>query len=171
MPFRPLLLAAAFAASTALAAAAPLGVPVISSAPLEAVAHPYDESADAHAQLDAALAEAKRTGKHVLLDFGGNWCPDCRIFAGIIERPEVKPWVDANYVTVPIDVGRYNKNLDIAQQFGVPIKAAPTVVVLSSDGTPQNRDEITALSDARSMTPQAVVSLLAHWCGQAPATN
>ncbi|MEI9983752.1 MAG: hypothetical protein WDN69_11425 [Aliidongia sp.] len=76
-----------------------------------AAAHPYDEAADAHAQLDAALAEAKQSGKHVLLDFGANWwprLPGCSPASPA--GPRVKPWIDANYVTVLIDTGRHNKN-------------------------------------------------------------
>jgi thioredoxin 1 len=171
MPIRPLLLTTAFALSIGAASAAPLAVPVVSSAPLVAAAHPYDEAADARAQLDAALAEAKQSGKHVLLDFGANWCPDCRVLAGIAGRPEVKPWLDANYVTVLIDTGRHNRNLDIAERYGLTLQAIPSVLVLSADGTVQNRDEALALGDARTMAPQDVVALLARWCGQAPATN
>ncbi len=33
----------------------------------------YDVKADAHQQVAAALAEASRTGKNVVLIFGANW--------------------------------------------------------------------------------------------------
>ncbi len=33
----------------------------------------YDEKADAHQQVAAALAEARRSGKNVVLVFGANW--------------------------------------------------------------------------------------------------
>jgi thiol:disulfide interchange protein len=168
MPIRRALMLAA--AVTLCAGAAP-AVPIISAEPLVAAAHPYDETADAHAQLAAALAEAQRSGKHVMLDFGGNWCPDCRVLAGILERPEVKPWFEANYIEVAVDVGRRTKNMDIAQHYGLALEAVPSVLVLSPDGKPVNRDAVLALGDARSMVPQAVVALLARWCGSAPATN
>jgi thioredoxin len=171
MPFRPLMLAAAFTLSVGAALAAPMAVPVISAEPVVAAAHPYDEAADAHAQVAAALAEAQRSGKHVLLDFGANWCPDCRVLAGIADRPEVKPWLDANYVTVLIDTGRHSKNMDIAQQYGLALQAIPSVLVLTADGKVVNRDAALALGDARTMAPQDVVALLARWCGDAPATN
>jgi len=173
MPFRPALLAAALVAATAFgpALAAPLAPPVLSAEPVLAAPHPYDEDADAHAQVEAALAEAKRTGKHVLLEFGGNWCPDCRVLAGIAGRPEVKPWLDANYAEVSIDVGRFTKNLDIAQRYGLKLAAIPAVLVLSSDGTVQNLNEALALGDARTMVPQDVIATLARWCGPATVTN
>ena len=172
MPIRrPLMLAAALTFSVGAALAAPMAVPTISSEPVVAAAHPYDEDADAHAQVTAALADAQKTGKHVLLDFGANWCPDCRVLAGIADRPEVKPWLDANYVTVLIDTGRHNKNMDIAQQYGLTLQAIPSVLVLTAEGKAVNRDEALALGDARTMAPQDVVALLARWSGEAPATN
>lgn len=33
----------------------------------------YDEKADAHQQVAAAIAEASRAGKNVVLIFGANW--------------------------------------------------------------------------------------------------
>src|SRR5262245_44674870 len=39
---------------------------------------PYNESADPHKDIADAFAKAKQDGKYVLLDFGANWCLDCR---------------------------------------------------------------------------------------------
>ncbi len=125
------------------------------------VAHPYDEAADAHAQVDAALAEARRTGHTVLLDFGGNWCPDCRMLAGVFQEPPVQAWLAQHFVVLTIDIGRRNKNLDIPARWGVKIEGVPTVLMISPDGKLLNRDDPYGLADARSMSTQAVVDLLA----------
>src|SRR5690348_4124707 len=45
------------------------------------IQHPYDEQANADQDISAALALAKTDNKYVLLDFGGNWCPDCIVLA------------------------------------------------------------------------------------------
>ncbi len=135
--------------------------PVAPTAPATPVAHPYDEAADAHAQVDAAFSEAKSKGKTVLLDFGGNWCPDCRILAGVLQEPPVADWMSAHFVVVKIDVGRRTKNMDISEKFGVTVKGVPTVLMVTPDGKLQNPDDPYGLSDARSMSSQAVVDLLA----------
>jgi hypothetical protein len=83
--------------------------------------------------------------------------------AGVLAAPEVKPWAAQGYVTVLVDVGRMKKNLDIAAQYGVKITAVPTVLVITPDGKLLNKDNVFALSNARSMSPQAVVDLLADW--------
>jgi thiol-disulfide isomerase/thioredoxin len=125
---------------------------------------PYDVNANANADVDAALARAKATGKRVIIDLGGNWCGDCRVFAGILEVPAVKKFVDAHYEVVVVNVGRYDTNLDIPARFGLDKpKAAPTTLIVSADGKLLNGDDLVALKDARSMTPQAVVDWLAHW--------
>src|SRR6201992_3667722 len=41
--------------------------------------HLYPDVSAAQHDVDAALVEAKRTHKRVLLDFGGDWCGDCQV--------------------------------------------------------------------------------------------
>jgi thiol-disulfide isomerase/thioredoxin len=125
------------------------------------VAHPYDETADAHAQVDAALAEAKRSGRTLLLDFGGNWCPDCRMLAGVFQEKPVADWMAQHFVVLTIDIGRRTRNMDISQRWGVTIKGVPTVLMISPDGRLLNPEDPYGLQDARSMSTQAVVDLLA----------
>jgi thiol-disulfide isomerase/thioredoxin len=143
-----------------LAAAAP---PAVTPDQAKPIAAPYDTQADAHEAVSAAFATARASGRKVMIDFGGNWCPDCRALAGVLASPEVKPWVDQGFVTVLVDVGRFKKNLDIAAQYGVKITAAPTVLIVTPDGKLLNKDNVFALADARTMSPQAVVDLLATW--------
>jgi thiol:disulfide interchange protein len=153
---------AALLATDGVAAAAP-AVPVLSEASVPAAHHPYDEDADAHQALAAALAEAQHDGRKVLIDFGANWCADCRALAGVLDVPAVRQWTDGQFVIVSIDVGHFNKNLDIAKSYGLEVKAIPAVIVADAAGKPLNLAESEALGDARSMSPQAVVDLLARW--------
>jgi thiol-disulfide isomerase/thioredoxin len=128
---------------------------------------PYDVSADARAQVAAAIARAAAAHKFVLLDFGGNWCPDCRVTAGVLALDDVKPWIERNFEFVFIDVGRMNRNLDIAARYDVHIRAVPTMIILDSQGHMVNAGNPAALSDARSMTPQAIVDTLHGWIDKA----
>jgi len=136
--------------------------PLAPSGPAIPAAHPYDETADAHAEVDAALAEAKRSGKTVLLDFGGNWCPDCRILAGVLQEKPVADWLSAHFVVVKVDIGRRTKNMDISTRWGVTVKGVPTVLMISPAGALLNGEDPYALQDARSLSSQAVVDLLAR---------
>lgn len=137
--------------------------PQVTEALTAVPARPYDEAADAKAAVALALTRAEAEHKFVLVDFGGNWCPDCRVTAGVMAMKEVQPWIAANFIVVMVDAGRMNKNLDIAQTYDLKITAVPTIVVLNAKGKMLNEGNPSALKDARGMTPQAVVDTLSGW--------
>jgi thiol:disulfide interchange protein len=147
------------------AISAPMVTSVSSLSELSVPDRPYDESVNADAAVDAAFAQAKAQHKRVLIDLGGNRCADCRVLAGILELPEVKAFVLAHYVPVNVDVGRFNKNLQIPARFGITerLEAVPSLLIADTDGTLVDRGHIAALADARSMTPQAIADWLAEW--------
>jgi thioredoxin 1 len=95
----------------------------------------YDESADADQEIEVAIAQASSSGKNVVLDFGANWCLDCHVLDAQMQSPELAGLVERNYVVVHIDVGRFNKNLDLARKYGIPLnKGIPALAVLDSHG-------------------------------------
>jgi thiol-disulfide isomerase/thioredoxin len=126
---------------------------------------PYDETADAKAAVDAAFARAKKNGKLVLIDMGGNWCPDCLVLANMMRLPELQGFLSAHYEIVTVDVGRFDKNLDIPARFGITkrLEGVPAVIVATPDGKFVNPGKIAALADARAMTPAAIAAWLASW--------
>jgi thiol-disulfide isomerase/thioredoxin len=127
---------------------------------------PYDEAADGRAELAAAIARAKAANKRVLVKFGANWCPDCRVLAGALEIPDIKSYAESKFELVSIDVGRRNKNLDLAAKYGQGLKGVPTVVVVDpkTDTAVQGLNTL-ALSDARDMAPAAILDVLKSWGG------
>jgi len=158
------LVAAMAVGGTALAATQQAAAPVITAGKVQAAAHPYDEAADAHQTLATAMAAAKLSGKKVLVDFGANWCPDCRALGGILAVDQIQAYVQAHYEVAVVDVGRFNKNLDIPASYGFKIRGIPTVMVVDpTTNQVLNRDGLEALGDAGSMAPQAVVDLLVTW--------
>jgi len=168
MRLRTLLVALSvlpFLASVATAAAAPK-VSIASLTNLPVVERsPYDPNADATAAVDAAFARARKSGKRVLIDVGGNWCPDCIVLANLMQLAELKPFLAAHFEIVSVDVGRFDKNLQIPARFGITerLEGVPSVIVAEPDGRFVNRGRIAALADARHMTPQAIADWLALW--------
>ena len=95
----------------------------------------YSDTADAKAEIRAAIASAASGHKHVLLDFGANWCPDCHLLNIYFHDPSNAGVLQANYVLVDVNVGNYDKNLDVAQRYGIPLaKGIPALVVLDGQG-------------------------------------
>lgn len=166
---RPIFLGLAAAILLAGAAtAAP--VPAVAETVIVPLPHPYDETQDASAALQAAREEARRTHRELLVEFGANWCPDCRALAGAMALPDVAPWVAQHFVTVKVDVGRFSKNLDLARQFGLDVKAIPAVAVATPNGMLLNKGQTLVLSDARTMTPTSIVEVLSRWTESKPAS-
>ena len=96
---------------------------------------PYDETADAVADVEAAMAEARESGRLVLLNFGANWCPDCRAFARAMADPELSKIIGDRFVSVKIDVGNWDRNPDVVDDWGNPInEGIPALVVASPAG-------------------------------------
>lgn len=154
-PHRRRLLPALFA----LGLAAPLWVACSNREP-DPVTPPYDEQADPRADLNRALERARAQNRHVLVVFGANWCPDCRSLAVKMASGSLARLVAERYVVTKVDVGRFDKNLDLAQQLGNPIrKGIPAVAVLASDGRLIKATEGGELASAKSMGDRKVLAV------------
>lgn len=129
-PLRPLIAALLFAAvSTAQFKRVPLQAPANPNPQL------YKADANAIQDIRRALATASRQHKNVLLDFGGNWCIDCHILENAFHQPRIAPLLNDNYIVVHVDVGKYDKNLDLAKKYHVNLeKGVPSLAVLDSQG-------------------------------------
>ncbi|WP_417620349.1 thioredoxin family protein [Parasphingorhabdus sp.] len=114
-------------------------------------ARPFDDAADAMAEVDLALARALIADKRVILVLGANWCHDSRGLAGWFSQPRFAEMLTAKYEIVYVDVGHRDRNIDIAQRFGLKaIQGTPTVLVLSPQGDLLNRKSAPKWRDAAS---------------------
>jgi thiol-disulfide isomerase/thioredoxin len=161
---------AALAGLILLAIAVPVGAAPKASIPTWAALPvveraPYDPNANADAAVNAAFKRARKSGKRVFIDMGGNWCADCIILSNFMQLPEIKTFVAQHYEVAVVDVGRFDKNLQIPARFGIVTRLAgvPAVIIAEPDGRFVNRGHIAALADARHMTPQGIADWIAQW--------
>ena len=163
---RKLLLAALLLAAPASAATLKSPIATMEQLPV-VLMQPYDEHANADAAVAAAFDRAKKSHKRVLIDLGGNWCVDCVVLANFVEQPAVKKFVAVHYEWVAVDVGRFDRNLQIPARFGLTrrLTGVPTIIIATPDGKQLNQNDVFVLSDARSMTPQSVADYLAKYAG------
>jgi thiol:disulfide interchange protein len=124
----------------------------------------YPPSDQAKTDLTAALATAAQTHKHVLLDFGGNWCTDCHVLDSYFHDSANKPLLDANYVLVHINIGRLNANVDIAEHYRIPLrKGVPALAVLGEHGELLSSQKTGEFEAMRRMESSSVTDFLVQW--------
>ena len=128
---------------------------------------PYDEGANADAAVAAALARAQKSHKRLLIDLGGNWCVDCIVLANFLKLPEMQRFMAAHYEVVTVDVGRFNRNLQIPARFGLSqkLEGVPALLVITPDGKLVNGKDVFATASASEMTPKSVADYLAKYAG------
>jgi len=128
--------------------------------------YPYDPGADADQAVAKARARATAGHKLLLIDLGGNWCPDCRILAATMALPSLKVYLDDHYEIISVDVGRFDRNLQVPARYGITkrLEGVPSVLIIDPR-TDRLLDagHVFALSDAGSMSPQALADWLAQW--------
>lgn len=124
----------------------------------------YPDTAQARADLAAALKTAVATHRRIIIDFGGNWCPDCQVLDIYFHDATNKPILEANYVLVHVNIGRMDANLDLAEKYGVPInRGVPALAVLGEHGAllySQKNGEFEAM---RRMESSSVTDFLMKW--------
>ncbi len=124
----------------------------------------YAPGTDAHAEISEALGNAAKDHKRVILVFGANWCYDCHVLDLAFHRPDIAPVVTRNYEVVHVDVGEFDKNLDLMAQYNVPkSKGIPGVAVLDSSGKLLYSQTNGEFEKARSLAPEDVLAFLNQW--------
>jgi hypothetical protein len=131
------------------------------------IVYPYDETANADRAVARARARAKAAHKLLLIDLGGNWCGDCILATMTIEQqPAFKAFIEKHYEMVLVDVGRFDRNLQIPAHWGIHerLEGVPAFLVVDpKTDRLLDKGRVSALQDARSMTPQALADWLAQW--------
>jgi protein disulfide-isomerase len=125
---------------------------------------PYDEKADSHQQITTAIAEASKAHKNLILVFGANWCGDCRALDAQMHKEELAALIATNYEVVKIDVGRFDKNQDIAEKYQVPLKhGIPALAVLDPGGNLLYAMDQGQFADARRMSYESIKEFFVKW--------
>ena len=88
----------------------------------------------------------------MLVVFGANWCGDCKMLDTAFKSGASAPLMAKHFRIVKVDVGRFTRNVDLADGYGVPLKKGiPAVAVLAADGRVLYATQGGELADARKM--------------------
>ena len=126
----------------------------------------YPEPAVAKAEIRAAVARAKREHKRVILDFGGNWCGDCRVLDRYFHQEPNASLLRANFVLVSVNIGKFDQNKDVVKTYGATLdKGVPALAVLDAEGKTLFSQKNGEFESMRSLQPSALTEFLDHWKG------
>ncbi|MFD8289667.1 thioredoxin family protein [Streptomyces lavendulae] len=123
----------------------------------------YDSSADAGALIDAALRSAKSDGRMVLLDFGANWCGNCKAADKVFAQPATSALLADDYHLVKVDIGGDSSaNSALLRKYSPSggTYTMPVLVVVSPSGTTRVDTHVTGNP---SLTADGIGSFLRKW--------
>jgi thioredoxin-related protein len=106
------------------------------TAPEKKTVEIYNPKANAQADINAAVAKAKKEKKHVFIQVGGNWCVWCIRFHDLVaQTPELKEYLNKNYETVLVNWSPENKNEAVMKKLGYPGRFGfPVFLILNDKG-------------------------------------
>jgi hypothetical protein len=92
------------------------------------------------------------------------WRPDCVVLHKLFQSSEVTPVLLKRYHVVTVDVGRFDRNLDIAEKYvDLHRSGIPALVVLGPDGDIWVATNDASFAAARTMRAPDVLQFLNHW--------
>lgn len=128
-----------------------VGVPVFSGS--DAVYKPmrgYEIQRDPAKDLKAAIVEAHRSDRNILLQVGGNWCKWCHYLDKFFDdHADLNDLREKNFIVMYVNFSEQNKNEKFLSQFPEP-KGFPHLYVLNADGKLLKSENTSELEDGKS---------------------
>lgn len=129
----------------------------------------YDEKIDPMSQIDLALDEARASGRYVICQVGGNWCPWCLKFAKFIkDNEDIATVVKENFVYIHINTSKNRKNPEALRRLGNPGRFGyPVLVILDDEGRVMHIQNSAYLEQDKSYDHQKVLEFFLNWTRKA----
>ncbi|MBO5963836.1 MAG: thioredoxin family protein [Bacteroidales bacterium] len=122
----------------------------------------YDEKANWKEQVENSLKKAEKENKHLLIQFGGNWCKWCIMFDRFVQSDnELKQLVDSNFVILHLDYKKQEDLLaftDYADRFGFPV-----LLIYDSNGKRLHTQSTDLLEQGEGYDKKKVYGVLRNW--------
>lgn len=118
---------------------------------------PYNGEIYSESDIERFLDNSINKLKQPIIIFGGNWCPDCRILEGTLQLPTIKKYMIEHYEIMHVDVGRYDKNMNLISYFKIPKEeGVPRVLVFDNKKNILNMESTKEWTTARDRKQQEI---------------
>jgi thioredoxin-related protein len=95
----------------------------------------YDKTRDPAADLTAAIPQAQRENKRILLEVGGEWCVYCRLLNKLVHEDErLAKRLEEDFLVIKVNFSPDVKNEAFLSHYPT-IPSYPHLFVLETDGT------------------------------------
>ena len=122
---------------------------------------PYDDSIDARAMLTDARQQALQSGKFLKITFGANWCIECRTLYYNLKSDEVRNFTNGVFHFAHVDVGKFNRNREIAEELGVDLsRGIPVAIFFDPAGEKIGTTNDGQLEPARFYTSRQILKFV-----------
>ena len=133
----------------------------------------YDEEINPIEQIDDAIAQAKSTGKHVVCQVGGNWCPWCLLFADFISKDStISQLIEENFIYIHVnynprqatDAAKAQQSSKMLQRLGNPSRFGyPVFVILDEKGKVIHIQDSSFLEEGKGYNRDKVIRFFKNW--------
>lgn len=121
----------------------------------------YRPDADARSDIARALEKAQKENKHVLIQWGANWCGWCHLLhAFFAEDAEARSLLAESYAVVLVDT---DVNKALLEEMKVAPQGIPYLTVLDASGKKLVDQETGALESGSRHDPAKVNAFLKQW--------
>lgn len=125
----------------------------------------YDPSLDGMKQIKDAVVKAKSEGKHVLIQYGGNWCGWCIKFDAFCKADTaIMRVINKNYVPVKLNYDQTNKNDAANEYLGNPTRFGfPVFIIVDGNGKVLHIQDSSLLEEGQGYNQKKVIGFFSGW--------
>jgi thioredoxin-related protein len=129
----------------------------------------YDPSLDGMKQIKEAIATAKASNKHVLIQYGGNWCPWCIKFDAFCKNDaDLSKLISDNYVPVKLNYSPENTNYESNVFLGNPARFGfPVLIIVDGKGKVLHIQDSGLLEEGQGYNRDKVMGFFKNWTSAA----
>jgi len=129
----------------------------------------YDPSLDGMKQIKEAVAKASTEGKHVLIQYGGNWCSWCIKFDAFCKADTaITKVISLNYIPVKLNYDPTNKNDAANAYLGNPTRFGfPVFIIIDGKGNVIHIQDSSLLEEGSDYSKQKVTGFFRQWTAAA----
>jgi thioredoxin-related protein len=129
----------------------------------------YDPALDGMKQIREAVSKAKSQGKHVLIQYGGNWCSWCIKFDSFCKADTaIMKVINSSYVPVKLNYSPENKNEAANTYLGNPMRFGfPVFILVDGNGKVLHIQDSALLEEGSGYNQQKVIRFFNNWTASA----